>query len=112
MNIIALSLGLAPVPPTPSQLRREAIRSKQRATALRHVANRRQISEITDALLQLMRERDHITLDDAMADLDITRTMAANQLAMLQEAGLVTRTRENRPDGRRAHVWRIADEDE
>jgi len=112
VDIIALSLGLAPVPPTPSQMRREAIRDKHRAAALKNIAKRRAVSEITDALLQLMRKRDHVTFEDAMAELDISRAMASSQLAMLLEAGLVTRTRELGTDGKRAHAWRIADDDD
>ena len=45
-----------------------------------------------------------------MAELDISRAMASSQLAMLLEAGLVTRTRERGTDGKCAHVWRIADD--
>lgn len=112
MDIIALSLGLAPVPPTPSQMRREAIRDKHRAAAVKNIAKRRAVSEITDALLQLMRKRDHVTLADVMAEIEITRSMAANQLAMLLEAGLVTRSRELGTDGKRVHAWRIADDDD
>lgn len=111
MNIIALSLGLAPVPPTPSQLRREAIRAKQRAGALQRHGTRRAVTEITNGLLEMLRRRDHITLEDAMADLQITRSMAANQLAMLIDAGCATRHREATTDGRRVHVWRIAEDD-
>jgi len=108
MNIIALSLGLAPVPPTPSQLRREAIRAR---AARGHSGTRRAVTEITDGLLEMLRRRDHITLEDAMADLQITRSMAANQLAMLIDAGCATRHREATTDGRRVHVWRIAEDD-
>lgn len=94
MDIIALSLGLAPVPPLPPEVvarQTNTTRESQRIGGRRGAAVRNDGPEIRAQLREWMRDTGPATALDLCTDFGLSQTNVKRHLYILQRAGEVRR---------------------
>lgn len=108
MNIIALSLGLAPIPPvpvTPEAAKRAETRALQSEAGARGAGTRTDGPAMRRQLLELLRDTGSGTTKELCAYYNARRDSIAWHLQKLQRDGLMELVEETNERGRRYQRW-------